>query len=134
LACLDCGDHPAEVRSAYLAVTVDCDAQPVIVRLRGELDVSNVAEVRGVFDWLLSAGPQPIVVDLSGLSFADCGGMSVLVAVRNWLEEQGHDFKVTSPHPGVRRLLAITGMDTLFRVGEDEHHAARTRTDHDPTR
>jgi anti-sigma B factor antagonist len=134
LACLDCGDHPAEVASAYLAVTVDRDAQPVVVRLRGELDVSNVDQVRGVFDRLLSAGPQAIVVDLSRLSFADCGGMSVLVAVRNWLEGQGHEFKVTSPHPGVRRLLAITGMDTLFRLGEDEHHAARTRTDHDPTR
>ncbi len=134
MACLDCGDPPAEVTSAYLAVTVDCDAQPVIVRFRGELDVSNVDQVRGVFDRLLRAGPQAVVVDLSGLSFVDCGGMSALVTVRNWLEGQGHEFKVISPHPGVRRLLALTGMDTLFRLGEDEDHASRTRTDHDPTR
>jgi len=97
--------------------------------LRGELDVSNAYELRGVFDELLTAGPQPIVVDLSALSFADCGGMSALVTVRNWLEGQGREFRVISPHPGVRRLLAITGMDTLFHLGEDEHHATRTRTD-----
>jgi anti-anti-sigma factor len=129
LACLDCGGHPAEVTSAYLAVTVEHDAQRIIVRLRGELDVSNLDELRSVFDALLRAGPRPIVVDLSGLIFADCGGMSVLVAMRSRLAGHGHDLRVTSPQPIVRRLLTLTGMDTLFRLGEDEHHATRTRTD-----
>ncbi|HKR68524.1 MAG TPA: STAS domain-containing protein [Streptosporangiaceae bacterium] len=129
MVCPDCGGHPTEVTSAHLAISVEHAAQPVVVRLRGELDVSNLDELRGVFDALLRAGPRPIVVDLSGLSFADCGGMSVLVAARHRLAGHGHDLTVTAPQPIVRRLLTLTGMDTLFRLGEDEHHATRTRTD-----
>jgi anti-sigma B factor antagonist len=133
LACLDCGGHPGEVTSAYLAVTVEHDAQQTIVRLRGELDVSNLDELRGVLDRLLRAAPLTIVVDLSGLSFADCGGLSVLIATRNQLAGLGGNFRVTSPQPLVRRLLALTGMDTLFHLGEDEDHGPRTRTDREPT-
>jgi anti-anti-sigma factor len=129
LACNDRSGHPAEVTSAYLAVTVERSAKPIVVRLRGELDVSNLDELRGVFDRLLRAVPQPIVVDLSGLRFADCAGISVLVATRNRLAAHGLDLKMTSPQPIVRRLLALTGMDTLFQLGEDGHHASRTRTD-----
>ncbi|MGN6677057.1 MAG: STAS domain-containing protein [Streptosporangiaceae bacterium] len=129
MACLDCRGHLAEVKSAHLAVTVEHDPQRTTVRLRGELDVSNAYELRGVFDELLTAGPQHILVDLSGLSFADCGGMSVLVAARHRLAGHEHDLTVTAPQPIVRRLLTLTGMDTLFHLGEDEHHATRTRTD-----
>jgi len=103
------------------------------VRLRGELDVSNAHELRDVFDELLTAGPQPIVVDLAGLSFADCSGMSVLVATRQRLARHRHDLGVIAPQPIVRRLLTLTGMDTLFGLGEDEHHATRTRTDRQST-
>ena len=121
------------VMPSYLAVTSEHGEQGIVVRLSGDLDVSSRNELREVFDELLEAGPRRVVVDLSELTFADCAGLSVLIGVRRRLTERGHTLAVTAPQPIVRRLLLITGMDVLFRLGEDEHHACRTRTHREPS-
>ncbi|MGN6793490.1 MAG: STAS domain-containing protein [Streptosporangiaceae bacterium] len=109
--------------TSHLDVTAERHPQRIILRLRGELDVSNHDDLRAVIYQLLETGPLPVVVDLSGLTFADCGGMAVLIAVRNRLAVHGFDLRVTAPQPIVRRLLTVTGMDTLLHLDEDEHHA-----------
>jgi anti-sigma B factor antagonist len=114
-----------------LVVTAERGEQRVVVRLTGDLDVSNRDQLREVLAAMLEIGPRHVIVDLSGLRFADCAGLSVLIAVHGWLAERGHALTVTAPQPIVRRLLMITGMDAVFRLGEDEHHACRSSTDHD---
>jgi anti-sigma B factor antagonist len=121
--------YPAMFTSAYLEVTADRDEQRITLRLRGELDVSNSDDLRVVIDRQLEIGPLPLIVDLSGLRFTDCGGMAVLIAARKRLALHGHDLRIAAPQPIVRRLLALSGMDTLLHLGEDEDHASRTRTD-----
>ncbi len=121
------------VTSAYLKVTADRDEQRIILRLRGDLDVSNSDDLRAVIDRQLEIGPLPLIVDLSELSFMDCGGMAVLIAARKRLARHGHDLRFAAPQPIVRRLLDLTGMDTLIHLGEDEHHAPRNRTHRQPS-
>ena len=116
------------VTSPYLSVTTELSGHRIIVRLRGELDVMSSDSLRKALEAILDAEPMPVVVDMSGLSFADCGGMSVLIGLRKHLAAHGHEVTVTAPQPIVRRMLALTGMDTLFRLGEDEHHVARNGT------
>jgi anti-anti-sigma factor len=114
--------------SPYLSFSAEPGADHVLVRLRGELDIVSGDGLRAALEGLLDAGPMPLVVDLSGLSFADCGGMSVLLELRTRLAAHGCAVTVTGPQPIVSRLLRLTGMDTLFRLGEDEHHGSRNRT------
>ncbi|HEX5189408.1 MAG TPA: STAS domain-containing protein [Streptosporangiaceae bacterium] len=116
---------------AALVVTAERGEKHVVVRLTGDLDVSNRDQLREVLDAMLESKPRHVIVDLSELTFADCAGLSVLIAVRGWLAERGHVLTVTAPQPIVRRLLMITGMDALFRLGEDEHHACRSSADRD---
>ena len=114
-----CGqDDPAGL--PYLSITTEHHGQRIVLRLRGELDVSNLNNLRQALDRLLEPGPQALVVDLAKLSFADCGSLSVLVSAHQRLARQGQGLILTDPQPLVRRLLAVTGLDTVFSLGDPD--------------
>ena len=104
--------------SPYLAITTEQRGQQLVLRLQGELDVSNVDSLRQVLDGLLERAPQTLVVDLAGLGFADCAGISVFLAARTRLAAQGHQLIMMNAQPVVRRLLAVTGLDSVFRLSD----------------
>lgn len=109
--------------SPYLAITTEQHGRQLVLRLRGELDISNAASLRQILDGLPERAPQTLVVDLAGLGFADCAGLSVFLAARTRLAGQGHQLILMNPQPVVRRLLAVTGLDTVFRLGDSEGRA-----------
>ena len=57
-----------------------------VVALHGELDVVSAD---GLADALVEQAGTTVVVDLSDLSFMDCGGVSALVAARNRILAHG---------------------------------------------
>jgi anti-anti-sigma factor len=81
------------------------------VAVVGEVDLSTAHVLR---DRLLGAlrGQAPAVldVDLAGVTFLDCTGISALVAVRNAAMDTGCQVRVTHPQPIVRRVLDVTGL------------------------
>ncbi len=50
-----------------------------ILAVTGEIDVSTVGELRGAMDEVTSDGSARLVFDLTGVSFIDSSGLSVLV-------------------------------------------------------
>jgi len=86
--------------------------------LHGELDAANRDTLRRALDASVAQGPQTLEVDLSGLGFADCSTLSVLVSAQLRLAEHNHELIITGAQPIVRRLLAVSGLDTFFRLGE----------------
>jgi anti-anti-sigma factor len=102
--------------SAYLAIITEFDGQRSVLRLQGELDVSNREQLRRAISSALERHPPILVVDLSGLRFTDCAGVSVLVWAHKRLAGQGHGLVITGPRPIVRRLLRLTDLDTYLRL------------------
>jgi len=100
--------------AAYLVITTGQSGRQLVVRLQGELDVSNMDSLRLALDGVLSHGPQTVVVDLAGLGFADCGGLGVLVAARRRMAAQGGQLMLANAQPVVWRLLVLPGLDTFF--------------------
>ena len=94
----------------------------VVLRLHGELDVSNRYALRRALHAIVEQDPQALEVDLSGLSFADCSILSVLVSAHRRLAERNHELIIAGARPIVRRLLAITGLETFFRLSETVMH------------
>ena len=104
--------------SPYLTITTQRHGREVLLCVQGELDVSNRDSLREVIDDLLEPSPQTLVLDLSGLSFADCASLSILVSARQHLAEQGRELIVLDAQPLVRRLLAVTGLDRVFHLSD----------------
>lgn len=81
----------------------------------GEVDLATSPMLREVLHRVLrEQAPAILDVDLAGVAFFDCSGISALVAVRNAAAQAGGQVTVSNPRPIVRRVLELTGLlDTL---------------------
>jgi anti-sigma B factor antagonist len=88
-----------------------------VVELRGELDVSTVADLR---DWLFAVlgedRTSSIILDLSGLSFMDSTGLGVLVATERRAHQLGGALSLAGPQKIVARALHTTSLDKHFPI------------------
>jgi anti-anti-sigma factor len=94
-----------------LVVTAEQEGSGVVLRLTGEIDVSNADSLREIIDDILDQGPQSLIMDFSRVTFADCGSLSVLVPAHDRLAAEGRELVILDAQPIIRRLLAITGLD-----------------------
>lgn len=86
------------------------------VTLRGELDLASAPHLRQVLDQLCRAGYPEIVLDLSGLEFLSAAGLTVLHRVDRHLRAANGRLILYRPGPRARRVLAITGLDTVLTI------------------
>jgi stage II sporulation protein AA (anti-sigma F factor antagonist) len=88
----------------------------VVVTLAGEIDHDN----RGVLhDALQDCAERSgrIVLDLSGVSFMDSTGISVLLAASQTVRERpGGWLRIAAPSGPVLRVLQLVGLDTVLAV------------------
>lgn len=103
--------------SPYLAIITERHSQRSVVRLQGELDVSTRDRLRCAISSALEGHPPLLVVDLSGLGFADCAGLSILVWAHKRLEAGGSELIIIGAKPIVRRVLHLSGLDTYLHLG-----------------
>jgi anti-anti-sigma factor len=67
----------------------------------------------------LSAAAAPgsrVIVDLEGLAFIDCSGLSALVSAWKQARQAGGDLRLASPQQPVLRLLCLTDLTGLLPV------------------
>lgn len=70
----------------------------------GELDLSNIQELRDLVDQVMVSG-RPIVLDLAQLTFIESSVIHWLVEV---CDATGHPVVLRNVSPAVRRILDIT--------------------------
>jgi anti-sigma B factor antagonist len=89
-----------------------------VVTATGELDLYTAPRLQAALAGLLREQVTRIVVDMSGVEFCDSTGMNVLLSAMKRLKEQGGSLELAAPRPAVRRILQVTGLDTVFTVTE----------------
>lgn len=86
----------------------------------GEIDLYTAPRLQSELTAVI-AGAAPssrVVVDLSGVEFCDSTGMNVLLSGLRQARERGSELELAAPHPAVRKILSVTGLDAVFTVGE----------------
>jgi anti-anti-sigma factor len=83
-------------------------------RLIGELDASNVNELRDALDPVVEGGGD-VTLDLAGLAFMDSSGIQILVTTAQDLGDRG-TLILVSPGSLVRRLLSLIPVERLENV------------------
>ena len=106
--------------TTHLAVTTEHHGQRSVLRLQGELDASNRDRLHSAISSALEHHPPLLVMDLSGLDFTDCAGLSVLVGAHKRLAASGHRLLITGAKPAVQRLLYLTGLGTYLHLSNPE--------------
>ncbi|MEH1128439.1 STAS domain-containing protein [Micromonospora sp. CPCC 206061] len=87
------------------------------VAVVGEVDLATTPLLRErLLRMLRDERPDLLDVDLTGVTFLDCTGLGVLVAVRSAAVQAGCQMRVSHPQPIVRRVLEVTGLLSVFAV------------------
>ncbi len=94
-----------------------------IVRCTGRIVFGEEAtQLRETLKNLLKSSRQ-IVLDLSGVTYIDSGGLGTLVGVYSSARAAGADIKLTGLGQRLRDVLQVTKLVTVFEVYDTEQQA-----------
>ncbi|MFF5208556.1 STAS domain-containing protein [Streptosporangium sp. NPDC000396] len=102
-----------------LKVSTRSHAGHTVMAIVGEIDLYTAPGLQSEFARLLQESPAThVVIDLSGVEFCDSTGMNVLLSALKRLRERGGTLELAAPRPAVRKILQVTGLDSVFTVHE----------------
>jgi len=94
-----------------------------IISLTGRLDAAVAPEVREEINRVVDDGPGNLLLDLSGVTFVDSSGLSVLVLALKSANAKGGKAALFKVNPTVRSLLELTRLHRVFEIFDDEEQA-----------
>lgn len=81
-----------------------------VVRVGGEVDIATAPQLQAVFDEVLEASPDSVLVELDDVTFLDSSGIRALVIAKRRLSEVGASFVIDGMSEAVKHVLEIAGM------------------------
>ena len=91
------------------------------IRLRGEVDHHNAAEVRSRIDRVLEAErPEGLLFNLREVSFCDSSGLGLVMGRLRKCDALGIEMKIEEPSEAVVKILRIAGMDKLLTTEKEK--------------
>jgi anti-sigma B factor antagonist len=103
-----------------LKVSSQSQGDQAIVTVSGEIDLYTAPRLQGELTAVLDGGcPVRVMVDMSGVEFCDSTGMNVLLAAMKRARDHGGALDLVGPRPAVRKILQVTGLDSVFTVIDD---------------
>jgi anti-sigma B factor antagonist len=88
------------------------DEGTLVLALAGELDVTNVDQLRSEIEQARHGRPMPVVFELSELRFMDSSGLALLLSVARQIGQ----VTLRDPTPIIRRLIELTGADAVLPI------------------
>jgi anti-sigma B factor antagonist len=100
-----------------LATSIRHDAFTTTLAVFGEIDLATADVLRAALSAAVSValtgpGVHRLVIDLTGVPFLDCTGLSALVGATRRAEAL--EVALTGLQPSPLRLLRLAGLDTWF--------------------
>jgi anti-anti-sigma factor len=111
------GASPATVPGLFVSDWASADGRTV-VSVRGELDIATAEQLIRSMRCHVRRGAR-IVMNLSGLAFCDCRGLSALSRVADLADTVGCQIVLAAPRPIVVKLLRLSRMDQRLPVAAD---------------
>ena len=91
-------------------------APPVIIVV-GEFDMSGTEQFWAHVSEAVEAGPVSLTIEARGLTFVDSSGLAATPRAREAVTEAGVAFRVSEPSPPLRRIVEISGLESLLLHG-----------------
>lgn len=103
-----------------LKVTTGHFAGMPVISVEGELDLSNVSELRSVVADQCESHPAALIFDLRDLTYMDSSGLGVLVGAKRRLANHEGEVLIITQQPTALKALSLSGLDRIIRVFSDE--------------
>jgi len=109
-----------------LKLAVQDHGDHAMIKVGGEIDLATSPQLQAVLVDLVDRGFHQLIVDLEQVSFLDCAGIGVLVDARQRVQAHDGSLRLVRPRPLVWRVLALTGMTTVFPIDSSPGEALAT--------
>lgn len=96
----------ADLEKAPLEYSIDHGEGDPVVRIVGELDGSNVDDLREFVEHEVPDGSGKLSFDMSGVRFMDTSGIALLITT----DKSVGSLRIVNPSPQVRRVIEVTGL------------------------
>lgn len=106
-----------------LQVEQQTEGDALVVAVSGEVDLATAESLR---EALVAAEARPasaLVLDLEQVGFLDSTGIGELVGVHRRLGKENRPLALVVPEGPIRKILAITGMDSVLDLHHDRGSA-----------
>lgn len=99
-----------------LEISSEITDEKAIIRIEGEVDVSNASELRDALDTALADGAKEVEADFAEVAYIDSTGIGVLVGAAHRTQESGSVLVVANPQKNVERVFSLLGVDKDLNV------------------
>lgn len=106
-------------------------AAAVIVTCPAEVDFTNVPQLSEALLTACRSNPV-VVVDMSETGFCDSSGVRALVHAHQLARASGGELRAVVASPVLMRILAVMGVDRLFRIFASLAEALATASESAP--
>jgi anti-sigma B factor antagonist len=94
----------------------ELDERALVVAVTGEIHASTAPQFSDRLKAAIDSGRSLLILDLSGVSFIDSTGLSVLLNGLRRVTRAGGRMTIVCTNPTVLRLFEITRMDATFTI------------------
>ena len=97
----------------------------MVVAPTGEIDLASAPKLREGLEQAETRVNSGLVVDLRNVTFIDSTGIGELVGCHRRSRERGVPLAFVVPEGTIRKILSVTGMDSVFDLHDAEQSAIR---------
>ena len=87
------------------------------VALIGDLDDAGGKTARRRLAREVDSGNVNLTIDLDRVGALESGGLAALIATLRRARDRGGDVRVQASQPHIRRVMELTGLSRVFRLG-----------------
>jgi anti-sigma B factor antagonist len=99
-----------------LDVTARQAADFTVLEVAGEIDMDSAPRLREQALEQITGGAHRLIVDMSGVTFMDSSGLSLLVAVLKRVSDNDGVLRLVITRERTMKLFRITSLDTVFSI------------------
>lgn len=100
--------------SPLFAITADREGDSYVIRVEGELDLSECSQLESALREAEASLATWILLDLDELAFIDAAGLNVVVAAWRRSVADGSRLQVTRGGESVASMFHLTALDTVL--------------------
>jgi anti-sigma B factor antagonist len=101
-------------------VELDVTARPAgdftVLEVAGEIDMDSAPQLRERVLEQVAAGTYRLIIDMSGVTFMDSSGLSVLVAALKRVSDNEGELRLVITRERTMKLFRITSLDSVFGI------------------
>lgn len=87
-----------------------------VVHIKGDLDHANTPHFRSIISDLINKGYKRMILEMSGVTFMDSGGMSGVIFAAKQLHSLGGHLSLSNCNSRITRKLDIGGLSKLTSI------------------